>query len=128
MANRVCLGNRNGVSGLFVSRPGYDVLTTDDANLMFDSRNRGIWVHSRGSIVFPAGVKTRTIPIVGLSFQPIVEFCNSYISDYWGGQIVYSTYMEAWSINVTSSQLTMTTTLSFTSPVTIYYTIYGIPF
>lgn len=125
MANRVCLGNRNGVSGLFVSRPGYDVLTADDANLMFDSRTRGIWVHSRGSASLAYGQTSITIPIVGLSFQPIVEFSKTYISDYWG--VVNSNYMEGWNVSVTSSQMTLTTTQTYTSH-TLNYVIYGVPF
>ena len=38
MANRVLLGNRGGTYGLFVSKPGSNVINCDDEDLMFDSR------------------------------------------------------------------------------------------
>ena len=38
MANRVLLGNRGGTYGLFVSKPGSNVVSCDDEDLMFDSR------------------------------------------------------------------------------------------
>ena len=38
MANRILLGNRGGTYGLFVSKPGSNVISCDDEDLMFDSR------------------------------------------------------------------------------------------
>ena len=38
MANRILLGNRGGTYGLFVSKPGSNVISCDDEDLMLDSR------------------------------------------------------------------------------------------
>ena len=38
MANRILLGNRGCTYGLFVSKPGSNVISCDDEDLMFDSR------------------------------------------------------------------------------------------
>ena len=38
MANRILLGNRGGTYGLFVSKPGSNVISCDDEDLMFYSR------------------------------------------------------------------------------------------
>ena len=35
MANRVLVGDRNGTMGMWVSRPGYNVLTAADADMLF---------------------------------------------------------------------------------------------
>ena len=35
MTNRVLFGQRNGVFGLWISKPGYDVLTADWNDMMF---------------------------------------------------------------------------------------------
>tara|TARA_Y100000361_G_scaffold148688_1_gene161902 strand:- start:1228 stop:1752 length:525 start_codon:yes stop_codon:yes gene_type:complete len=42
MANRVLLGNRGGDYGLFVSKPGTNVLTCDEEDMLLDSRRKEI--------------------------------------------------------------------------------------
>ena len=42
MANRVLLGNRGGTYGLFVSKPGANVLTCDEEDMLLDSRRKEI--------------------------------------------------------------------------------------
>lgn len=42
MANRVLLGNRGGTYGLFVSKPGANVLSCDEEDMLLDSRRKEI--------------------------------------------------------------------------------------
>ena len=56
MANRVLLGNRAGTYGLWVSKPGIDVLTASTSNLLFSSQtSKTVRVLASGSLFFPSG-------------------------------------------------------------------------
>lgn len=54
MSNRVLAGNRGGVYGLWVSKSGFDVLTTATENLLFDSTSSTVRVLAKGSVYFAA--------------------------------------------------------------------------
>lgn len=52
MANRVVLGAARGTFGLFVSKPGLNVLTCDDEDLLFASNQGGTFLQvlAKGSV------------------------------------------------------------------------------
>ena len=60
MTNRVAMGSARGGQGLFVSQPGYDVLTCDPANLMFSSDSGFLQTFQKGIVNAAPG--TTNIP------------------------------------------------------------------
>jgi hypothetical protein len=62
MSNRVLLGNRGGTYGLWVSRPGQDVITANTSQLLFDSASATVRILAQGTAAFtPGGSNTVSI-------------------------------------------------------------------
>ncbi|SOC89987.1 hypothetical protein SAMN05216358_0003 [Rhizobium sp. AN5] len=82
MANRVLLGQRGSEMGLWVSKPGYDVLTTAERNMLFlatPSRAiRALQIVQTGLIQFPANVASID---VGYPFQGYIPMIVAYFGD-----------------------------------------------
>lgn len=125
MANRVLLGLRSGTYGAFVSRPGQDVLTAADGQLMFDSRQRGLYVVARGTISIPAANSTGSVSFANVGAPPIVECYRSFYSGYLGTTVVAKT-LGKWTITVTASGITFTRN-DETGAQTFSYIVYGVP-
>lgn len=126
MANRICLGNRNGTYGLFVSQPGYDVLTAADANLSFDSRMPSVWVVTRGSVSIPANQNTASVVFGGMTAVPIIEINRQVFYQSYNQWFITAT-VGRWIINTTASGLSFTRN-GETGDSIFNYTIYGVPF
>lgn len=65
MANRICLGQRDvGEFGLWVSKPGVNVLTATDAQLLMGTDLDAVQIVARGAVSMAAGVYSVTQTIV----------------------------------------------------------------
>ena len=72
MANRVLLGPKGGAQGLYISKPGHDVVTTGESNLLFSSDWSSIQVVKTGTLnVSNGGSAPFSIP-VDLGFKPAI--------------------------------------------------------
>lgn len=86
MANRVLLGRKPGTSayGLWISKPGGNVLTAPNANMLFALDKLGQVVMS-GRLTFGSSL-TQTLTVNhGLGFRPAVVFRDGYdgaVGDY----------------------------------------------
>lgn len=126
MANRICVGNRNGTYGLFVSKPGHDVLTTADANLTFDSRVPSVWVVTRGSVSIPANQNSASVAFGGMTATPIIEINRQVYYQGYNQWFITAT-TGRWIISATASALTFTRNGEMGDSV-FNYVIYGVPF
>lgn len=68
MANRVLLGNRSGSLGIFVSRPGYNVLTAGPDELLMSTDLQNLQVMHSGSFSTSGGSTGVSWPAFG--FRP----------------------------------------------------------
>ncbi|MNR96419.1 hypothetical protein D3C72_275740 [compost metagenome] len=125
MANRICLGNRNGTYGAFVSQPGHDVMTAADGNLMLDSRARSMWVVTRGSVNAPASTTSLTVnfasvgapPILQINRQAFYPMFNAYLSTATIGQ---------WTVSATPTSFTLNRNNDVGDSI-FSYIVYGVP-
>lgn len=75
MTNRVLFGQRNGVFGLWVSKPGYDVLTADWNDMMFSTDQRSGQIVQTGAIPVPSiGSLPVAVTIPNLGYYPMVKW------------------------------------------------------
>ncbi|MGO7308776.1 hypothetical protein ACCS91_33515 [Rhizobium ruizarguesonis] len=123
MANRILLD----ASGLKISSPGFDVLTTGNANLLFSSDWSALSILMVGSVTVPAN-GSQTV-FFGRTFtrSPIVRIpWNGYGMDPNGGYY-YLTLNEAWQstsiATLRSDRLIFTNTSSI--PFVAYYYIWN---
>ena len=84
MANRVILGQFNGQYGLWVSKAGYNVLSTSDSNYLFNMSGSYLQVAQKGDFVLPSGSGgTINIPLSGLAgIRPIFNIYTKEPSVY----------------------------------------------
>ena len=75
MANRILLGNRGGTYGLFVSKPGSNVISCDDEDLMFDSR-KGKFAQVLANQNGSGSAQSVTVP----AGKRLMFFCNSEVT------------------------------------------------
>lgn len=101
MANRVLVGRRNATSvGIYVSKPGQDVLTAPPDQLLLSSEAGSLQIVASGVIASPSTTTTITIPDLG--FRPIIFFsCNRGI-----GNITYNSNTSV-SVAILSNQSEM---------------------
>lgn len=84
MTNRVLLGAKGGTHGLYVSKPGVDVVTAGDNDLMVSTNRKAMQVVQNGVIGDPGISATIDIAIPSLGFTPLVLiWCIKYSVDYW---------------------------------------------
>ena len=77
MANRVCLGARpNGSIGLYISRPGIDVLTASaDTHFLFNSEWKAYQVVQTGEVSLAFSTWTNvTFNIVDVGHRPFIQY------------------------------------------------------
>lgn len=130
MVYRVCLGERQGSYGLFVSRPGYDVMTTSDAYLSFDSRVNSMFIASRGTVSILSGTNSVTVNFTPMGFVPIIDLASTrYNTDY--GQILTASDIDGFNLAVTQSSFTISRPggkYGNTASASFSYIIFGVPF
>ena len=106
MVDRVCLGKRNpGEFGLFISKPGVNVMTAPDHNLIFSSSIRAFQIIQSGYVSIPAyGSGTLTYPNSG--FRPlIIAFPTLYDGNFIS--TIASSEYHVWFTAITHSSCTV---------------------
>lgn len=103
MANRVCLGKRSvGQIGLFISKPGVDVLTAADADLLFSSSINAMQMIVTGTIAVPnysqGGNPYATIGYPDLGYIPTVLILP-HITDF-ADPLAFAGGVETWCSNM----------------------------
>jgi hypothetical protein len=74
MANRVLFGARGAELGLWISKPGVNVLTAADSGLLFKASMRAAQIIQYGRIAQPGGAFINTaVNIPNLGYRPIIE-------------------------------------------------------
>lgn len=80
MTRRVILGKRGVAYGLWVSRPGIDVLTASEDDLLLSMDTENLQIVASGIAADPGNTGSRTITIPALGFKPYVIYgCNRYL-------------------------------------------------
>lgn len=72
MTNRVIVGNKNGVYGIWISKPGYDVLSANIDQMLLSSERTPFMVIGQGVVAAFGDInQTRDIWIPDLGFRPM---------------------------------------------------------
>lgn len=72
MANRVLLGKRDNTYGIWISKPGEDVLTATDEKLLFTMNRQPFMIIGRGTLTpFSGTNQHRYVTIPNLGYKPI---------------------------------------------------------
>lgn len=71
MTTRLCLGNRGSDVGLFISKPGIDVMTATAENLLFSTASRAFQFVQSGMLAVPSS-KEVTITTPDLGYKPMI--------------------------------------------------------
>lgn len=127
MTNRILLGNGRGATGLWVSKPGHDVLTTGEGNLLFSMNGRISSVLTSGSVVFPvnAAGQVRNIPLSGTGgVTPIVNIQGSYRINS-GTEVTEAgalTYGATFSVSSNNIQIAMGENINYQT--SFYYIVF----
>lgn len=79
MPNRVVLGERMGQMGMWVSRPGFDVLSTGRENMLLAFDELYVQVIQNGR-VYVAPSSSVDVPIPELGYFPFVLYSFDYIA------------------------------------------------
>jgi hypothetical protein len=83
MTNRVLLGDRSGGAGLFVSKPGVDVVTAVADDLLLSTSIQAFQIVQTGSHSDPGASSSFTASIPNLGFTPLVlVWCDRYLVGY----------------------------------------------
>jgi hypothetical protein len=95
-----------GVKGLFVSKPGFDVLTTDKANLQFEINSTVSRIIGQGTLNLPAGTDSVSVPLSGTNGR--TPFVSIFVT--WKVATGTQANVWQWGVNytVTSTLLTVT--------------------
>ena len=76
MTNRVLLGSRSNVFGFYVSKPGLDVLTCTDDQMMFSSLRHTNQLAQKGSVLMTGTsgeARYVDISIISLGYYPYID-------------------------------------------------------
>lgn len=115
MANRVWLGVQSGNFRFRISKPGVNVLTASESQLMFSENYKGWqWVQT-GTVTFPnaGGIQTQTINFANRGIVPYVVFyrCGSATTDWfdpgpWAGVAGLNEFDSTRTIDITATSCT----------------------
>ena len=72
MVDRVLLGPKGGAHGLYISKPGHDVVTTGESNLLFSSDWTSLQIVRTGTLNVPNGGSAAFSIPVDLGFRPAI--------------------------------------------------------
>lgn len=73
MARRVCMGQRNaGQFGLWISKPGHDVLTASYYNMLFASDEKAVQVLTTGALTWSRNMKSAAIYFPNFGYRPTI--------------------------------------------------------
>lgn len=83
MTNRVVLGKRGGVSGMWVSAPGVDVLTAADAQMLLSTSRANVQIVASGVFTGALAPSFVDVAIPNLGFKPIILFACPWYKVTW---------------------------------------------
>lgn len=120
MTNRVVLGNKGGQYGLWVSRAGYDVLTTADSNMLFSMSGSFLQILQQGTFSIPIG----TNPVVNIPLSGtngVAPYVFIYIKEAYNNGTRAYLYNNSSDVTVTSTNLNIQFGVTTTNPITGSY-------
>lgn len=82
MTNRVLLGKKGSDYGLWVSKPGQNVLTASDDNMLLSTDFQAFQIVASGVINNPSNNTDYNLTIPNLGFTPIVLLGGSHVCAY----------------------------------------------
>lgn len=120
MTNRVILGQKGGNYGLWVSKAGFDVLTTTADNMLFDMSGSLLQIIQSGEFTVNS---TTNIPLSNTGgVTPIAMIWNKTQTYYGATGSLNPLFFD---ISVTSSQLSISLASGFTGTYTGTYIVFG---
>jgi hypothetical protein len=121
MANRVLLGSKGGQQGLYISKPGVDVLTASPDQLLFDTRlgHYGS-VIAFGTATAGSVINFPTMPYIPMAFVMLTNGTTllgskSYVRTKTAGELPAGTSGGSQSLRNPSYSIT-TSTLTINNP------------
>ena len=109
MTNRVALGSARGGQGLYVSRPGYDVLSCDASYLMFSSDSGFLQLFQKGTVNAGANGVTSVTHTFGA-----YPYCLLLTTDGYSG---WNYFTNGLFVQVFSDHIEIHNTLNYTQQV-----------
>jgi len=82
VTNRIIFGNRNGQPGIWVSKPGVNVLTATDDGLLFSSDRQAVQIVASGVITGAGNNTNHDIAIPNLGFKSLVITGGGVVTAY----------------------------------------------
>ncbi|MER8983982.1 hypothetical protein [Mesorhizobium sp. M0843] len=86
MANRIIIGERAGDYGIFISRPGVDVLTATGSQLLLDTTRRPLQLVQTGALILNGSFTTVAFPNLG--FKPVILWSTDYNTGSLNGSFI----------------------------------------
>tara|TARA_B100000745_G_C20151387_1_gene394755 strand:+ start:503 stop:874 length:372 start_codon:yes stop_codon:yes gene_type:complete len=120
MTNRVLIGDRNGSQGLWVSKPGYDVLSASHDNMLFTMAGRILQIIQYGEFTVSS---TTNIPLSNTGGStPTVLIWHKFQSYYGATGYLNPDYFD---VSATSSQLSISVGSGFSGTYTGTYIVFS---
>lgn len=82
MSGRIALGQKSGQYGLWVSRPGVEVLTASDDDMLLSTSRTGLMIIASGVIYSPGNNTTHDFTIPALGYTPLVIVTGAYVGGW----------------------------------------------
>lgn len=74
MANRLIVGNRNGEMGFWISKPGVDVFSASNSDLLLSHELRPLQIAQNGIVSIAPGQGAVSFPIPSLGYKPMIVY------------------------------------------------------
>jgi len=124
MVNRIVLGQRSaGELGLYISWPGYDVLTCSSAEMSFYMGSSMCRILAQGLIIYDyEEIGTKTVPILNTGTVPMAQ-CR--VLRYNGsGLSALDPLSDGTTLAVTASSLSVTRVEAMRTVIKVTYTVF----
>lgn len=82
MARRVLMGQKSGAQGLWVSKPGVDVVTAGDDAMLLAINSTTLQVIASGEGGDPGAGNSFTITCPDVGVQPFIQLSSEYYNDF----------------------------------------------
>lgn len=88
MANRIVMGERSGQYGLWVSKPGFNVLTTGQENMLLSMGEDSLQsVHTGTVTISSSGAEVAVSMPISLPFTPLILMQLSPRTNVWKNEV-----------------------------------------
>lgn len=114
MARRVLMGQKSGSQGLWVSKPGVDVVTASDDAMLLAINSTTLQVIASGVNGDPGAGNSFTITCPEVGAQPFIQLSSEYYNDFRityvsNTQISVAVFMD----NIRNSDFSRSRTISY---------------